>query len=237
MKKIILITTLVIAIFSLVSFISPVIQVSAENIEATRPAKMRLEKVRENKEIIKEKIKSKRAALTGTITSLSSSQFTLAVKKAEMNGKSVVVNVTNETKILRRFGGKSILAEFGVNDEIQVVGKWTDDIKTALDAMVIRNLSLQKRFGAFVGTISSIGTNSLVLNTIQRGSQTVTISANTKLVGRRKQTIAFSDLVVGNRIGVKGLWDKKNNTITEVVQVKNFSLPIKLRESSSTITP
>ncbi len=219
------------------SLITIYLPVSAAYPEATRPARLRLENVRENKETIKEKIKSKRATLIGTITSLSTSQVTLAVTKGEMTGKSVVVNITSETKILRRFEGKSTLAEFSINDEINVLGKWTDDIKTALDAKVIRNLSIQKRHGSFIGTIGSLGTNSFVINSVERGPQTVTISSSTRLVDRREQSIVFSDLVEGNRIRVKGLWDKKNNTITEVRQVKNFSLPIKPNEPSPTATP
>ncbi|MBI3385215.1 hypothetical protein HY030_03430 [Candidatus Gottesmanbacteria bacterium] len=211
-----------------------VFSVFAKRSESTEPGELRFETARESKEMLKEKIKNKKVALSGTITSLSTSQLTLLVTKGEFNGKSIVVNITNNTKLFRRFGGKSDLAEFSVNDEINVLGKWTDDIKTAFTATSIRNLSIQKRFGAFVGTVGSIGTGSFILNTLQRRSQTVTVSANTKLVDHREQTIVFSDLKVADRVRVKGLWDKKNNTITKVMQVKNFSLPVKSNVPSPT---
>jgi hypothetical protein len=55
----------------------------------------------------------------------------------------------------------------------------------------------------------------------------VTVSSSTKFVDRRGKTIAQTDVAVSHRIRVKGMWDNTNSTITEVTQVKDYSLPVK----------
>jgi ribosomal protein L21E len=180
----------------------------------------------------KELNKKNRLILSGTIVSLTTDSLTLQVNKNELTGKTVIVNINTQTKLLRKFGGKSSLSEFTPNDEIQAAGKWTDDAKTILTANLIRNLSIQKRFGAFIGTIKNLGENSFVLQSKNRGEQKVIITDTTKIVNRKMQALKFSDLMPEHRVRVKGLWNNKNNTITEVVQIKDFDLPPK-----TTLTP
>jgi len=36
----------------------------------------------------------------------------------------------------------------------------------------------------------------------------------------------MSDIEVGHRVRVKGIWDLTNKTISEVTQIKDFSIPI-----------
>lgn len=147
---------------------------------------------------------------------------TLTVSK---ENKQYTVLTDSNTKLRRRFWGKAILDEFQVNDNLQIYGTWTDDTKTTIQAKLIRNTSIQKRFGVFFGTVQSLTSNGYVMTTIVRGNQTVTVGSTTKFVNRREQTITQSDIIVEHKVRVKGLWDNKNNTITEVTQVKDFSLP------------
>jgi hypothetical protein len=63
------------------------------------------------------------------------------------------------------------------------------------------------------------------MTTIQRGEETVTLDPTTKLINRKGQAIATSDIQVGQIIRVRGLWDSVNFTVTEVAEVKDFSLP------------
>ena len=37
--------------------------------------------------------------------------------------------------------------------------------------------------------------------------------------------MSYTDVQVGHRVRVKGLWDNKLNKITEVTQVKDFTIP------------
>lgn len=139
-------------------------------------------------------------------------------------GTSVTVNVTEKTQLRRKFWGKSDLNEFSVGNTVNVIGKWTDDTKTALNAVMIRNESIQKRYGTFFGTVKSLTAGGFTMTTIQREDQTVTIGT-AKLINRKEETITSTDLKVGDRIRVKGLWDKSLKTVTEVKEIKNFSLP------------
>lgn len=145
--------------------------------------------------------------------------------------KTYTVKVTEKTLLLRKFGGKSDLAEFSVGDIVSVRGKWTDETKTTLEARVIRNLSIQKRKGTFWGTIKSKETDgkTFVLTSVNKGDQTVITGEGTKIVDRAAKAITFADLKVGDRVRVSGLWDSKLNKITEVTRIKDWSIgPVKI---------
>jgi hypothetical protein len=190
--------------------------------ETKKEFKFDLRDLFKNKKASEEaKRKGQAGHLSGaTITAISSNSLT--VKKDQ---KTYTITISSQTKILRHFWGKSKLSEFSVDDKINVWGKWTDDTKTTLDALVLRNLSIMKRHGVFFGEVSSLGSNSFVIKSINRGDQTVLYGTNTKFEDRRGTQISASDTKVGNKIRVKGLWDKANKKITEVEQVKNFSFP------------
>jgi sRNA-binding protein len=168
-------------------------------------------------------LKNKFGHLNGaTVSGVSSSSFTVT-----KDGKTYTINTSDKTQFRRHFWGKSSLSELSTGDKVNVWGKWTDDAQTTLDARLVRNLSVMKRRGVFMGQIKSLGSGSFVLQSINRGDQTVSYGSSTKLVNRKEATIAASDLKVGDKVKVKGMWDKANNTITEVSQVKDFSLPAK----------
>jgi hypothetical protein len=143
------------------------------------------------------------------------------------DSENITVKVSDQTRLLRRFGAKSELSEFSVGDLLNIHGKWTDDTKTTIEARLIRNISIQKRRGTFWGTIKSIdsGAKTLVLGSVNRGDQSVYPDGNTKIINRRQETISFGDLQVGHRVRVSGLWDSKLSKITEVVNIKDWSLP------------
>lgn len=121
------------------------------------------------------------------------------------------VNVTAGTKIVRKFLGRSSLEELGVGDTVVVRGRLAD---VTIDANLIRDLSIQRRGGTFVGTVKSIDTtnSSFVLTTTARGDQTVTTSATTVFL-KGKDKVAFGDIQVGNNVLVIGLWRKSAKTI------------------------
>jgi len=141
------------------------------------------------------------------------------------NGKDYTVVLTDKTKLKRRFMSNSNINEFSVGNELMVIGKWTDDTKTAIEAVLIQNLSIQKRYGAFIGTITSISETGFVIESLQRETQTVNLNNSSRIINRIEGIISLADLQVGHRVRVKGLWDRTLKTISEVSQVKDFSLP------------
>lgn len=159
-----------------------------------------------------------KGAITGIV--IGSNNFSI-------NGEdgSFQVNVTDKTNLLKKFGGKSSLSEYSVDDEVVVFGKFTDDTKLIIDAKTVRNNSIQKRKGAFFGKVTTKNTDNFVMETLERGTQTVYFGS-AKFVERNEKQMTYTDLKVGDRVRVKGIWDKTLSKITEVTQIKDFSLPV-----------
>lgn len=160
-----------------------------------------------------------------TITNISGTTLTIT-----KNGITYPVDAST-AKLRARFWGQLTIANIQVNDTVSVWGTWTDSAKTSIKAVLIRDLSIQRRRATFFGTISSAnGSSSLILNTVRRGVQTVNYVSG-PIVDRTEKPITFASLTVGNRIRVRGLWDMKTNTIlvdtTQVknAQIKDFSIP------------
>lgn len=165
-----------------------------------------------------------RAAIgSGKITAKTDTSLTI-----EKDGTSYVVNIDSKTQFRRRFWGKAEFSEFQVGHVVNVIGQWTDDTHTAINAVLIRDLSIERRFGVFFGDVKSLLTNGWVMSakSEKRPDQTVTVSSETKFTNRHGETITQGEVKVGHRVRVKGLWDKALNTVTEVTQVKDFSIPV-----------
>ena len=156
----------------------------------------------------------------GNVEAIGSNYLTVGGKR---------VNFDSKTKFFRKFGGKAEVLEFSIGDGVQVVGLWTSEAKAEVNARLIRNFSIQKRYGVFIGTIKSLKpeTGELVLTTLRRGNQEVMPDKNTKYVDRDIHVLSFDKLRVGDRIRVKGTWDSKLNQIFGVIQVKDYSIPAK----------
>ncbi len=161
----------------------------------------------------------------GTISALGTNTVTA-------NGKTI--NIALTTHLVRRFGAKSFLTEFSVGDEVVALGRWSDQTQTVLTARVIRNLSIQKRHGHFVGSIASLTTSTIILDTVHRGSLTVTLSPTAKLVDRTGKTITAAQLAAGQKISVWGTFDNKLMTVNPVTKVRDLSLPPR---TNATIPP
>ena len=160
------------------------------------------------------------ARVKGKITVIGSNNFSLSGEDGTFQ-----VNITDKTKILRKFGGKSSLSEYSVDDEVVVFGKFTDDTKLIIDAKTVRNNSIQKRRGAFFGTVLTKETNSFTMQTLKLSIQTVYFGS-AKFVKRNEEAMTYADLKLGHRVRVKGVWDKTLNEIREVNQIKDFSIPV-----------
>jgi hypothetical protein len=148
---------------------------------------------------------------------------TLTVTK---ESKTYTVLTDANTRFVKKFWGKSSLEEISLNDMVNVIGRWNNEAKTEIQAVLIRNFSIQKRHGVFFGEVKSVSGSGFVLTAVKRGDQTVTVEIATKLVNRKMQKISLSDIQVGHKVRVKGVWDSVNKTITEVKQVKDFSIPL-----------
>jgi hypothetical protein len=158
------------------------------------------------------------ARVTAKITNIGAMELTLT----DRENRPYTVKITDKTRLIRRWGGKSNLGEFAVGDEVNVIGKWTDEQKTMIEAISIRNLSIRKRFGAFFGTVTEKQDNYFVIATINRGNQKVYFSDTTKFLDDKKNPINYSNLKIGDRLRVKGVWDRSLNEIREAQEVRVF---------------
>lgn len=175
--------------------------------------------------LLREFLTKGRAAIgSGKLTAKTATTLTV-----EKDGKSYTVNVDSKTQLRRRFWGKATLDEMQIGDTINVIGLWADDAHTTINAKLVRDASIQKRFGVFFGQVKSLLSNGWVMSTVsdKRADQTVTVSSSTKFENRKGETITQADVKVDQKVRVKGLWDKVQNTVTEVTNVKDFSLPLR----------
>lgn len=158
------------------------------------------------------------ARVSGEITVIGTDSFSI-----EGEDGTFEINVTDKTQLLMKFGGKSKLGDFKVGDEVKVFGKFTDETKLTIDAKVVKNNSIQKRKGAFFGKVTVKNDDNFVMETLKRGIQTVYFET-AKFVQRNEKDMTYSDVKVGDRVRVKGTWDKSLNKITDIIQIKDFSI-------------
>lgn len=169
---------------------------------------------------VKEKLQAlKQAKVIGKITEIGNNYLKITDKE----GKAYQVNITEKTQLRRHFWGKASLNEFSVGDEVNVIGRYTDETKTVIEAVLIRNNSIQKRWGAFFGEVISKNSDNFVIKTLNRGEITVYFG-NAKFVGNDNKNLTYADLKVGQRVRVKGVWDKTLSKLMEVEEVKVYNL-------------
>lgn len=223
--------------------------VPTEVLAATDSGKEKNKNREELREGILERLKEKIGSAEGIIQNLTKRAAIINGTLSARNG--TILTVTNEgktytvltdgkTQLRRRFWGKATLDEMQIGDKLNVYGKWTDNTQAVIQARLIRDLSIQKRHGVFIGIVQSLTSNGWTMTTVNRGTQTVTVTGTTKFINRKQEPLTKNDIAVGHRVRVKGLWNRANNTITEVTQVKDYSLPPKPTTTpklTPTITP
>ena len=156
------------------------------------------------------------------------SDLTVAVKRIQgrVNGKGkkafanypvvekiVIVHVTADTNIVPKYMGKADLSELAVGDKLMVVGKLQED--GSVNANLVKDQSIHVTFFARNGEVMSIDTaaNTFVIKNDKKEFK-IFVSANTKFakVGVKLPTIA--DLIVGDKVVVRGVIRQAANEIT-----------------------
>lgn len=96
---------------------------------------------------------------------------TPSLKKDDVNnligteGDLITVNITEDTKLVRKYFGKILLEEFSIGDHISIVGRANDD--NTMDAKMIKNNSIWKTSTqGHAGTIEEVNEdeNYLIIN-------------------------------------------------------------------------
>ncbi len=160
------------------------------------------------------------AAIQGKISANDGSSLTITTVK----NKSINVAIDGATKLYQKFFGKTAVSDMQKGDKVLVRGKWTDQNRTAIDAKVVMDMSIQKRHAVFHGTVQSLTSEGFVLQSRGRGQQTVTITSSTKLFNKERSSITENDIAVGNKVVVAGVWDRTNKTIEDATSIRDLSL-------------
>lgn len=163
-------------------------------------------------------------SLTGRVTSISGGRLMVLAA----SGLSYDIDAT-DAKLDRRYGATMSFSDIQVNDTVEVKGTFATGSTTIIKAKTIRDLSLQARNGEFKGQVTSIGTNSFVLQTANRSMQTINLT-NTTIVKVDGATSSFSGITVGATVEVTGVWNTANNNVTAYkILVKTYPLSISFR--------
>lgn len=80
------------------------------------------------------------AKITGVITGIDDTNLTIMV-----NNKIYQVDI-REAMHKARFGAQSSALRLAVDDKVNIVGNWSNDERTAIKAVYIRNISIDKRW-------------------------------------------------------------------------------------------
>lgn len=163
----------------------------------------------ENKGKNEHRKNEKKLSLTGKATAISGTTVTLAGN----NGTTYTVDAST-ARLTRRFGATMVVGDIQINDQLLVKSVAMDtSTSTAIKAASIQDMSLQARNGSFSGTVQSISGNNFVLQSQNRGLQTILTNSTTKIT-KGSVAATLSDLVVGATIKVDGVWDNTNSNVT-----------------------
>jgi hypothetical protein len=148
----------------------------------------------------------------GTVTAVGSNSLTVGVlwtgpNDSSLNGQSVTVSVTDNTRINKGRQGAIALAAVQNGDLVAIRADGT--APASLTARRIRDFCNCHWIG---GTVASVGTNSFTVNVTRTGpydtvldNTTVTLQTNALTVylhGHHGRRIGFSDLTPGQGVGV-----------------------------------
>lgn len=154
-----------------------------------------------------------------TITAINGATLTVS-----LNSIPYTVNTTSTTVFVRRFFGRTTIAQLSVGDIVDVRGTWTDATHTAVNATYVRDTSIQERHDTFSGSVTSVSSSGFTLQSLARGTVTVNVPSTAVLVDRNGNKILLSSIGVFDTVTVDGMWDRSLTTVT-ATWVKDYSLP------------
>ena len=151
--------------------------------------------------------------LTGAKITEISGTTTNNLIKVKVFGQDYKVQIATDTNVVRQYWGKSAidLSEFSVGDIIKVYGTLDAADYFLVHAKIVRNVSIQKLHAVFTGNILNIAssTGSFTIEAKRNGTSSflVNTDSNTKIY-QGKNLKSFSNLKVGTKVMVRGIWDK-----------------------------
>jgi hypothetical protein len=146
---------------------------------------------------------------------------------AEKNGMTHTVDASSAT-FRRKYGAKCDIYELTMGDYIWVWGRMSEG--NTIIAKKVKDYSIQKWRGLFIGTIIAIDSGSytddqgrnyqqFTIESRHRGEQTIRVYETTR-IQYRKESKTFSDLAVGQEIIAKGTWNNTHSFVYDTKWIK-----------------
>ena len=135
--------------------------------------------------------------------------------KVKIFGQDYKIQIVEGTNVVRHYWGKSSadLSEFSVGDIVNAYGQLDATDAFLVKAKTVRNVSIQQKHAVFTGIIANIDpAGAFILQTQRAGSLAVVTSPTTQIY-QGKVLKSFSDLQVGMKVLVRGIWNKTLNKI------------------------
>ena len=216
--------------------------------EARQRVQQRIEELREKKETkaseikdnsqeLREKLRSRRGHVFGTITSISGTTINIETKKETV--KTIFTdNVTKFVQVGQ--GGKKTIAlsDLKVGDKISAVGIAKDENSGLARFVVKFNRSILRRHAVF-GTVKSISKDALTLTHLIYTDKifTVKTTTDTKIKIKDIENASLSDIKVGDRVAASGTIDNKGViTAKRIFVIPGNFAGVKEKESTSSAT-
>lgn len=133
---------------------------------------------------------------------------------------TVVVHVTKDTKIVRKYMGKADLSELAVGDQVSVTGKLQTD--GSVNATMVKDNAIHVTFNAKKGAVTAIDATASTF-TIKNNDKEfkVFVTAATKFAKAGLTAPTLADLKVGDEVVVWGVVRQAANEVTaDAVTIK-----------------
>lgn len=138
-------------------------------------------------------------------------------------GARVEIKINSKTKLVREYGGKSDLEEFVIGDRLEVAIVLENE---ELTANLVKDNSIRRLFFLHKGEVLKLDADKkkIELSNGKNGKKVVvSVMPKTKILNGAEATL--SDIEVGNRLGVRGILNKRSKAI-EASLVKILQAPL-----------
>lgn len=163
----------------------------------------------------------RKVTISGTLLSLNGTTAPTSLS-LQTKGVTVTVMVAGTTALLRRYNGRSNLAEFSPGDQLSVRGSYEAGSTTTFDALNIKNKSIQHAFTDVLGQVQSVANGTATLAVAHgRGFFSPYRHSGTIQVTFTSATIVMSGAVTstvdaiqpGLNVIAMGLYDRHTQTL------------------------
>jgi hypothetical protein len=142
----------------------------------------------------------------GTVTAVSATGFTLKTK----DNASLTVDASS-AKIIRMPRTAILLTDIKVNDSVWITGT---KVNGGITASVVYAMSENIKPAKANGTVTAVSGNTVTLQTKNDKTVTVTTTPDTNIVKADGTVGVNTDILVGSKLKIWGLWDKLTNILS-----------------------